>query len=63
MHVGKLCRDMTIKAVDGVTYITTTVKDLDALHAKQVARAGMARVIGVDEISISKGHDYQVIDE
>jgi len=42
----------------------STVKDLDKLYMhKQVIRAGMPapRVIGVDELSIRKGHTYRVI--
>lgn len=65
MHVGKLCRDMTNKAVAELERLhDSTVKDLDKLYMqKQVARAGMPapRVIGIDELSIRKGHTYRVI--
>jgi transposase len=65
MHVGKLCRDMTNKAVAEQEHLhQTTVKDLDKLYmAKQVERAGhpAPRVIGIDEISIRKGHDYRIV--
>ena len=42
----------------------STVKDLDKLYMQsQVERAGLPapRAIGVDEISIRKGHNYRVI--
>ncbi len=65
MHVGALCRDMTNKAVAEIERIhDSTVKDLDKIYmAKQVALAGMPapRAIGVDEISIRKGHNYRIV--
>jgi transposase len=65
LHVGKLCRDMTNKAVGEIERLHhSTVKDLDKLYMqKQVARAGKPspRAIGVDEISIRKGHDYRIV--
>jgi transposase len=65
MHVGKLCREMTNKAVAEQEHLHhSTVKDLDKIYMqKQVARAGQPspRVIGIDEIAIRKGHDYRVV--
>ena len=65
LHVGKLCREMTNKAVAEYEYLhDSTVKDLDKLYMQQqVVRAGSPapRAIGVDEISIRKGHSYRVI--
>jgi transposase len=65
MHVGKLCREMTNKAVADLEHLHhSTVKDLDKIYMqKQVAQAGTPspRVIGIDEISIRKGHNYRVI--
>jgi transposase len=65
LHVGKLCREMTNKAVGEIERLHhSTVKDLDKLYMhKQVARAGNPgpRAIGVDEISIRKGHDYRIV--
>ncbi len=65
MHVGALCRDMTNKAVAEIERIhDSTVKDLDKIYmAKQVALVGMPapRAIGVDEISIRKGHNYRIV--
>lgn len=65
MHVGKMCRDMSNKAVAELEHLHhSTVKDLDKIYMhKQVAQAGMPspRVIGIDEISIRRGHNYRVI--
>lgn len=65
MHVGKLCRDMPNKAVAELEHLHhSTVKDLDKIYMrKQVEQAGMPspRAIGIDEISIRKGHNYRVI--
>jgi transposase len=65
LHVGKLCREMSNKAVAELEHLhDSTVKELDKLYMlQQVARAGMPapRAIGVDEISIRKGHDYRVV--
>jgi len=65
MHVGKLCREMTNKAVaENERLHHSTVKDLDKIYMhKQVARAGLPapRAIGVDEIAVRKGHDYRVV--
>lgn len=65
MRVGAMCREMTVKAVAEFERLhQSTVKDLDTLYMrKQVARAGRPspRVIGVDEISIRKGHEYRIV--
>jgi len=65
MHVGKLCRDMPNKAVAEMERLHhSTVKDLDKLYMqKQVDLVGLPapRAIGIDEISIRKGHNYRVI--
>jgi transposase len=64
-HVGKLCREMTNKAVAELLRLTEhTVKDLDKQYMKQMlakAPVRAPRVIGVDEISIRKGHDYRIV--
>lgn len=64
-HVGALCREMTIKAVAELEHLHgSTVKDLDKLYMQeQVTLAGLPapRAIGVDEISIRKGHNYRII--
>ena len=64
-HVGTLCRDMSNKAVAQMLSLHEhTVKDLDV----QYLRAWLAktpqpapRVIGVDELSIKKGHTYRIV--
>jgi transposase len=65
LHVGNLCRDMPNKAVAEFEHLHhSTVKELDKLYMQQqVARAGMPapRAIGVDEISIRKGHTYRIV--
>lgn len=65
LHVGKLCRDMPNKAVAEMEHLhDSTVKDLDKRYMQaQVERAGIPapRAIGVDEISIRKGHDYRIV--
>jgi transposase len=65
MHVGGLCREMTNSAVAQVARLhDSTVKDLDKIYMqRQIAKAGTPgpRVIGVDELSIRRGHDYRII--
>lgn len=65
LHVGNLCRSMTLKAVAELERLhDSTVKDLSKPYmAEQVRRAGMPapRAIGIDEIAIHKGHDYRVV--
>ena len=65
LQVGKLCRDMPNKAVAEMERLHhSTVKDLDKLYMQQqVDLAGLPapRAIGIDEISIRKGHNYRVI--
>ena len=65
MHVGALCREMTNKAVAEAERLhDSTVKTLDMVYMrKQLAAAGppAPRAIGVDEISVRKGHEYRVV--
>ena len=65
VHVGKRCHDMPNKAVSELEHLhDSTVKELDKLYMQQqVARVGRPapRVIGIDEISIRKGHNYRVV--
>ncbi len=64
-YVGRRCRSGTIKDVARELNLHwETVKELD----KQYMRAQLARVpvrapqvIGIDEISIRKGHDYRIV--
>jgi transposase len=63
--VGRRCRVMSIKDVARETHLDwKTVKALDKQYmAEQVRRAGMPgpKVIGIDELSIRKGHTYRII--
>jgi hypothetical protein len=60
MQIGGLCRAMTIKDISRLMHLDWhAVKDLDIIYMReQVKRAGhpAPSVIGVDEISIEKGH-------
>jgi len=64
-YVGKLCRQMTNKAVAELLRIDEeAVKEFDKLYmarllAKHPIKA--VRVLGIDEIAIGKGHTYRVI--
>jgi len=63
--VGRRCRTMTIKDVAEETRLDwKTVKELDEQYMReQLRRAGTPapKVIGVDEISIRKGHTYRIV--
>ena len=64
-HVGTLCRDMSNKAVAQLLHLHEhTVKNLDIRYmqawlAKTPSPA--PQVIGVDELSIKKGHTYRIV--
>lgn len=63
--VGRRCRSMTIKDVAEETRLDwKTIKDLDAQYMReQLRRAGtpVPKVVGIDEISIRKGHTYRIV--
>jgi transposase len=63
--VGERCRESTVKAVaEELVLHWHTVKELDKLYMQeQLRRAGppSPRVIGIDEISIGKGHSYRIV--
>jgi transposase len=63
--VGRRCRISTIKDVAQETHLNwKTVKELEKQYMReQLRRAGSQapRVIGIDEVSISKGHTYRII--
>ena len=63
--VGRRCRTMTIKDVAEETRLDwKTIKDLDAQYMReQLRRAGKPapKVVGIDEISIRKGHTYRIV--
>ena len=64
-YVGRRCREATIKDVAKELALDWhTVKELDKQYMEaQLERAGTPgpRVIGIDEISIRKGHTYRIV--
>lgn len=64
-HVGLLCRDMSNKAVAQLLHLHEhTVKDLDTQYMQDwLAKTPQPapQVIGVDELSIKKGHTYRIV--
>jgi transposase len=64
-HVGRRCRTSSIKDVAKEVHLDwKTVKDLDKEYmAKQLEKAGMPapKAIGIDEISVKKGHEYRIV--
>ncbi len=64
-YVGRRCRDSTIKAVaEELRLDWKTVKELDKQYMReQVRRMGRPTplVIGIDEVSIRKGHTYRIV--
>ncbi len=61
---GRRCRESSIKSVAKETKLDwKTVKDPDKYMRTQLARAGKPRpkVIGVDEVSVRKGHTYRIV--
>lgn len=63
--VGRKCRSMTIKDVAKELWLDwQTVKELEKEYMrKQLALAPQPkpRVIGVDEVSVKKGHEYRIV--
>jgi transposase len=64
-YVGRRCRDSTITAVADELHLDwKTVKELDKQYMReQLRRVGCPAplVIGIDEISIRKGHTYRIV--
>ena len=64
-YVGKRCRASTIKDVATELHLDwKTVKELEKQYLfEQLRRAGKPRpkVIGIDEVSLRKGHTYRVV--
>ncbi len=63
--VGRRCRDCVIKAVAEELYLDWhTVKELDKQYMiEQLRRAGppSPKAIGIDEISVGRGHSYRIV--
>lgn len=64
-YVGRRCRQATIKAIaEELRLDWDTVKTLDKQYmGAQLARAGRPgpKAIGIDEISIRRGHSYRIV--
>ena len=64
-HIGRRCRQATIKDVAKEFHLDWhTVKELEKQYMReQLKRAGQPRpkTIGIDEISIRKGHTYRIV--
>lgn len=64
-YVGRRCRSSSIKDIAKELHLHwDTVKDLDKQYMKeQLRRTGTPapQVIGVDEVSIRKGHSYRIV--
>jgi transposase len=64
-YVGRRCRDSALKAVARELHLDwKTVKELDQHYMReQLRRLGQPgpRVIGIDEVSIRKGHTYRIV--
>ena len=64
-YVGRRCRSATIKDIaEELNLDWDTVKTLDKQYMRaQLAKAGTPgpKVIGIDEISIRKGHTYRIV--
>jgi transposase len=64
-YVGRRCRSATIKDIaEELRLDWDAVKELDKQYMRaQLARAGTPgpKVIGIDEISIRKGHTYRIV--
>ncbi|MFH0352474.1 MAG: ISL3 family transposase [Chromatiales bacterium] len=63
-YVGRRCRTASIKAVADELHLDWhTVKELEKHMHTQLVRAGTPgpKVIGIDEVSIRKGHTYRIV--
>ena len=64
-HIGRRCRHLTVRDVADEFHLDWhTVKALDKQYMQaQLVHAGTPapRVLGSDEISVRKGHDYRIV--
>ena len=64
-YVGRRCESSTIQAIAQELHLDWhTVKELDKQYmGEQLRRAGKPRpkVVGIDEVSIQKGHTYRIV--
>jgi transposase len=65
IYVGRRCREATLKAIARELHLDwETVKGLDKEYMEGLLRrigTPAPRVIGIDEISVGKGHDYRIV--
>jgi len=65
MQIGGLCRVMTIQDVARLMHLHWhAVRDLDKIYMREQLRVAgdqKPRIIGIDEISIKKGHSYRIV--
>jgi transposase len=65
MQIGGLCRVMTIQDVARLMHLHWhAVRDLDKIYMREQLRVAgdqTPRIIGIDEISIKKGHSYRIV--
>ena len=65
MQIGGLCRVMTIQDVARLMHLRwPAVRDFDKIHMREQPRVAgdqKPRIIGIDEISIKKGHSYRIV--
>lgn len=65
LYVGRKCRASSIKDIAQELKLNwKTVKDLEKQYMReQLKRAGQVRpkVIGIDEVSVRKGHNYRIV--
>jgi len=64
-YVGRRCRDSTLQDVAKEVHLNwKTVKELEKQYMReQLRRVGTPgpKVIGIDEVSIRRGHDYRIV--
>lgn len=64
-QIGVLCREMSNKTIAQIMHLhEDTVKDLDKIFMQELLAKHpivSPRVIGIDEISIRKGHNYRIV--
>jgi transposase len=65
MYIGKRCQSSTISDVAKEFHLDwKTVKELDKHYMQEQLRRApkpQPKVIGIDEISVRKGHDYRIV--
>lgn len=65
MYVGKRCRSSTVSAVAKELHLDwKTVKELDKQYMREQLRRAPKphpKIIGIDEVSVRKGHTYRIV--